>query len=65
MAIQKKSLIGSATAKPKETDGASVSKPGAEPVKLAKPSAARQLAMAKIATAKLSTAKLRTLRKLH
>jgi hypothetical protein len=65
MAIQKKSLIGAATAKPKETDGGGTSKPGAEPVELAKPSAARKLAMAKLATAKLSTAKLRTLRKLH
>ena len=37
MAIHKKSLIGAATAKPKETDGASIRKPGAKPEEPAKP----------------------------
>jgi hypothetical protein len=64
MAIEKKSLIGGAAAKPKGTDGVSGLKPGAEPVGQAKSSAAKKLAVAKLATAKLSTAKLRTLRRL-
>jgi hypothetical protein len=63
MAIQKKSLIGAAAAKPKETDAVSGLKPGMEPVEQAKSSAAKKLAVAKLATAKLSTAKLKTLRR--
>ena len=57
MAIQKKSLIGAAGAKPKDADGGLI--PG-EP----RSSEVKRLAVAKLAAAKLSTAKLRTLRKL-
>jgi hypothetical protein len=64
MAIEKKSLIGGAAAKPKGTDGVSGLNPGTEPVEQARSSAAKKLAVAKLATAKLSTAKLRTLRRL-
>jgi hypothetical protein len=63
MAIQKKSLIGAASAKPKEADGVST-KPGTELGEPVRTSSAKKLAVAKLATAKLSTAKLRTLRRL-
>jgi hypothetical protein len=65
MAIEKKSLIGGAAAKPKEADDVRGFKPGAEPVEPVTSSTAKKLAVAKLATAKLSTAKLRTLRKIH
>jgi hypothetical protein len=59
MAIEKKSLIGGAAGKAKETDG--TIKPGGELGE--RSSTAKKLAVAKLATAKLSMAKLRTLRK--
>jgi hypothetical protein len=58
MAIQKKSLIGAAGAKPKDADG------GLIPGEPARSSEVKRLAVAKLAAAKLSTAKLRTLRRL-
>ena len=64
MAIQKKSLIGGAAAKPKDADGVSGLKPGAQLAEPVKSSTAKKLAVAKLATAKLSTAKLRTLKRL-
>ena len=64
MAIQKKSLIGGAAAKPKDAGGVSGLKAGAELAEPAKSTTAKKLAVAKLATAKLSTAKLRTLRRL-
>jgi hypothetical protein len=64
MAIQKKSLVGAAAAKPKEADGTSGQTPGAKAVEPAKLAAARKLAVAKLATAKLSTARLAFLKKL-
>ncbi len=63
MAIQKKSLIGAAPAKPKEADGVGT-KPGEKLGEPVRSSAAKKLAVAKLATAKLSMAKLRTLRRL-
>lgn len=63
MAIQKKSLIGPAAAKPKD-GGTSDKKPGTKSVEPAKSAEARKLAVAKLATAKLSTARLAFLRKL-
>jgi hypothetical protein len=64
MAIQKKSLIGTAASKAREGDGARNKNPDAEPQQPAKPAANKKLAVAKLATAKLSMAKLRTLRRL-
>jgi hypothetical protein len=64
MAIQKKSLIGTSAAKPKEADGDSGKRPGAKRVDPEKVAAARKLAVAKVATAKLATARLTFLRKL-
>jgi hypothetical protein len=61
MAIEKKSLIGGAAGKPKDTDSAI--KPGGELGEPVRSSTAKKLAVAKLATAKLSMAKLRTLRK--
>jgi hypothetical protein len=63
MAIQKKSLIGPATAKSK-AGGTSDKKRGANSVTPAKSVEAKKLAVAKLATAKLSTARLAFLRKL-
>jgi hypothetical protein len=58
MVIKKKSLIGAASTKAKEADGAAGKKAGSKPVEPAKLAAAKKLAMAKLATAKLSTARL-------
>ncbi len=58
MAIQKKSLMGAAGAKPKDGDG------GVIPGEPGRSSDVKRLAVAKLAAAKLSTAKLRTLKKL-
>jgi hypothetical protein len=63
MAIQKKSLIGSASAK-RKAGGSSPESPAAKPAESASLVAAKRLAVAKLATAKLSTAKLTTRRKL-
>ncbi len=63
MAIQKKSLIGPAAAKP-NAEGGRGEKQETKSVKPAKSAEARKLAVAKLATAKLSTARLTTMRKL-
>lgn len=61
MVMQKKSLVGAASARQKATDSGNVTKPA----KPANPATAKKLAVAKLATAKLTTAKLTTLRKLN
>jgi hypothetical protein len=63
MAIQKKSLKGTAKAKPKQA-GASRVDPAGKSENLPQMILAKKLAMAKLATAKLSTAKLLVTRKI-